>query len=447
MAILPFLTALSIAGLMTVYVSTHLLGYTLDLVAAAHHSWIVAVAPGIFGLYTLLAGVRWSGFLTLSFLGFWYHQQPLVRPTARPLVSILVPCFNEEDTVEPMMHSLLALDYPNYEILVVDDGSTDQTFSRVHRFAGQHGRCQVRVYRKPNGGKWSALNFLFHRSFGELVLCVDADSQLNPDALCQLVPHMADPHVAAVAGYVRVRNRINTLTWLQTWEYLWASVLRLAQGYSGTVLVVAGPIGLFRRSVLEEVYLRYGLAQDISRPGQMRGPYDGTTFAEDFDLSLTILSLGGRIVYEPHAVSHTTAPISTFALLNQRYRWFRGSLQCLRKYFQRATSHPDLRHPRILGWVTAVYLMDLVGVLFYLGGLVTLLVFLAAGGDPTPILRGFLVFVILHLNTQTYVLTLHRDSLRLLPTVLIYDFYQGILLNGALVISAFDELRGSRMRW
>ena len=446
-AVMPFLLALSLAGVLFGSLSVHLVGYSLELLVDAQHGWIVALTPSLFGLYTLLAGVRWSVTLTLSFLGFSCHHHGQGPPRVWPLVSILVPCFNEEDTIAPMMHSLLALDYPHYEILLVDDGSTDQTFERARRFAGQHGPCHTRVYRKPNGGKWSALNFLFHRSFGELLLCVDADSQLNPDALRRLVPHMADPQVAAVAGYVRVRNRMNTLTWLQTWEYLWASVLRLAQGYAGTVLVVAGPIGLFRRSVLEEVYLRYGWEQPISRPGQMRGPYDGTTFAEDFDLSLTILSLGGRIVYEPHAVSHTTVPVSTFALLNQRYRWFRGSLQCLRKYFRRAASHPELRHPRLLGWVTAVYLMDLVGVLFYLGGLAALLVFLAAGGDPSLILRGFVAFVVLHLTTQAYVLTLHRDSPRVLPTVLLYDLYQGILLNGALIISAHDELRGSRMSW
>lgn len=446
-AVMAFLVTLSLAGVLFSSLCVHLVGYTLELLVDAHHHWIVALTPGLFGLYALFAGLRWSVILTLSLLGFSCHQRAQVPPRAWPLVSILVPCFNEEDTIDPMMHALLTLDYPNYEILIVDDGSTDQTFERARRFAGQHGPCHVRVYRKPNGGKWSALNFLFHRSFGELLLCVDADSQLNPDALCRLVPHMADPQVAAVAGYVRVRNRMNTLTWLQTWEYLWASVLRLAQGYAGTVLVVAGPIGLFRRSVLEEVYLRYGWEQSISHPGQSRGPYDGNTFAEDFDLSLTILSLGSRIVYEPHAVSHTTVPVSTFALLNQRYRWFRGSLQCLRKYLRRAASQPDLRHPRILGWVTAVYLMDLVGVLFYLGGLAALLVFLAAGGDPSLILRGFFAFVVLHLTTQIYVLTLHRDSLRVLPTVLIYDLYQGILLNGALVISVLDELRGSRMHW
>ena len=91
--------------------------------------------------------------------------------------------------------------------------------------------------------------------------------------------------------------------------------------------------------------------------------------------------------------------------------------------------------------------MDLVGVFFCLGGLVALVAFLAAGGDPARILRGFLAFVALHLTTQAYVLTLHRDSPRVLLTVLIYDLYQGILLNGALIISALDELRGSRMSW
>jgi poly-beta-1,6-N-acetyl-D-glucosamine synthase len=446
-ALLPFLLALSLTSVMTVYVSVRLVGYALALGETAHHSWLVALAPGLFGLYTLLVGACKGIYLTLSFLAFSWPQRSHVRPAAWPRVSILVPCFNEEDTVEPMMHSLLALDYPTYEILVVDDGSTDTTFERARRFAGRHGTCRVRIYRKPNGGKWSAHNFLFHRSFGELLLCVDADSQLDPDALRRLVPHMADPRVAAVAGYVRVRNRVNMLTWLQTWEYLWASVMRLAQGYSGTVLVVAGPIGLFRRSALEEVYLRYGAEQDISRPGQMRGPYDGTTFAEDFDLSLTLLSLGGRIVYEPQAVSHTTAPVSTFALLNQRYRWSRGGLQCLRKYFRRVTSRPELRNPWLIGWVAAEYVIPLVGVFFYLGGLVALLVSLAAGGDPTPLVQGVLALVVLHLTTQAYALSLHRDSPRLLATAVLYDLYHGLLLNGTLVISVFDELRGSRMRW
>jgi cellulose synthase/poly-beta-1,6-N-acetylglucosamine synthase-like glycosyltransferase len=445
---ISFLLTLGIVGVLCSYLSVHLIGYSLEYIAAAHHHWIVAVTPGLFGLSTLLCGLRWGVTLTLSFLGFSYDQQAQVAPPRTwPLVSILVPCFNEVDTVDDMMHSLLGLDYPNYEVLLVDDGSTDQTFERACRFAGQHGPCYVRVYQKPNGGKWSALNFLFHRSLGEFLLCVDADSQLSPNALCRLVPHMADPQVAAVAGYVRVRNRMNTLTWLQTWEYLWASVLRLAQGYTGTVLVVAGPIGLFRRSVLEEVYLRYGWERTLSHPGQIRGPYDGATFAEDFDLSLTILSLGGQIIYEPHAISHTTAPVSVFALLNQRYRWSRGSLQCLRKYFRRLVRQPELRHPWILGWVITTYLMDLVGTLFNLSGLVALLVSLAAGGDTAFILRGYFALVVMQLSTQAYVLMLHRDSPRSLLTVFIYDFYQAILLQGALIISVIDELRGSRMRW
>jgi biofilm PGA synthesis N-glycosyltransferase PgaC len=332
-------------------------------------------------------------------------------------------------------------------VLLVDDGSSDRTFERARRFAGRHGGCQVRVYRKPNGGKWSAHNFLFHRSTAELLLCVDADSRLSPDALRRLVERMADPGVSAVAGYVRVRNRVNGLTCLQTLEYLWSGLLRLAQSASSSVLVVPGPIGLFRRAVLEEVYLNFGLGAEGTGPGEVRGPFEGTTFAEDFDLSAAILTLGGCIVYEPRAVSHTTLPASTAALLNQRYRWVRGSLQTVIKYFRRARADSRHANPSVTVWILATYVLDVVSLLFYLGALGALLAFLGRGGDPSPLLFWFVGLLALDFSTQAYLIALLQERYALLAVLPLYGLYQALLLNSALIIGCLDEIRGSRMRW
>ena len=164
---------------------------------------------------------------------------------------------------------------------------------------------------------------------GELVLCVDADSRLDPDALRHVVRTLlANEDAGCVAGQVRVRNRDGILTMLQALEYLNCNgSTRMAQSGQGSVLVVPGPIGLFRASVLQDVWDRFGHKHSDEKEGRLSGPYEDDTFAEDFDLSVAILALGGRIVYERHAVSNTKAPESIPGLLNQRYRWARGSLQ------------------------------------------------------------------------------------------------------------------------
>jgi poly-beta-1,6-N-acetyl-D-glucosamine synthase len=392
------------------------------------------------------------------------HRRDVNRPPPRlprwPAVSVLVPAYNEGETIDAAIESLVGLDYPRYEVIVVDDGSRDETLARARKYVGSHhGRCTVRVLSKPNGGKWSALNYGFRHAASELLLCVDADSRLGPDALTRLVGRMADPGVSAVAGQVRVRNRVNLLTRLQGLEYVISNgLVRAAQSLWGCVLVVPGPIGLFRRSALEELFLRYGAAPS-ERPGGAQpapivpaggvpGPFESDTFAEDFDLSLAILSLGGRIVYEPLAVSHTKAPQGAAALLNQRYRWCRGTIQVLRKFLRRARRSPELLHPRLVAWLTITYLMELVVMPAAACVAVCLLgTFLASGGDPVPLLGWAAAFLLVNLNATAFFTDIHGDTPGTLAVLPVYDLYHSFLLNGGWVIAVVDELRGSRMRW
>lgn len=405
--------------------------------------WFLAIA-------SFVSGFRWVIFVCLTIVALrQYYRRVVPRITEWPLVSVFVPAYNEGETIAPALESLIALRYPRLEVIVVDDGSKDETYERAKPFEGDHGHCRIFVYRKPNGGKWSALNFAFSHSTGELCLCVDADSRLSPDSVRLMVERLADPELDAVAGQIRVRNRVNLLTRLQGLEYVMASgALRLAQSHSGCVLVVPGPLGLYRRSAMEEVFMHWGADGEPAQPGHVHGPLEGDTFAEDFDLSLAVLSLGGRIVYEPYAISHTKAPVSPSALISQRYRWARGTLQVLRKFVVRSRKYPRMLQARLVGWLGITYGAEMFFLPFaYALGMCMILMSLLSGGSLPHILLGASPILLLSLNAAAFCIALHRDRFSLLPPLLIYDFYHGFMLNSAWLIAVIDEVRGAKMRW
>jgi poly-beta-1,6-N-acetyl-D-glucosamine synthase len=409
--------------------------------------WFVALAG--LSLFVLL---RWCAVQTMAFV---VHCKLKTNrpdfPTTWPLVSILVPAYQEATTIASALRALIDLDYPNYEIIVVDDGSSDDTFDQASAFVGRHDRCSLQLLRKANGGKWSALNLAFERAAADLVLCIDADSRISPDALKRLIMRMDRPEVAGVSGQITVRNRRRIITRLQAYEYVVANGgLRTAQSLFGMVLVVPGPIGLYRRKALQDVF-----EKDIriaNRPpsgaGKVPGPFSHETFAEDFQLSLTILALGGRIVYEPSAVSYTKSPDLTHTLLSQRYRWYRGTLQVLRIYLQRLRHVPGSRKRRLNVIIAGVYLLDL----FVLPVLNVIILFGVAIVAATSATLGDLMMWaaaiwLLNLLSATYHVLTQRDDLSLLSLVPFYDLYHGVLLNSAWAIAMFDELRQSKMNW
>lgn len=452
LGLLAFSAAMTITVtvLASTYIPYHILKWSASTLEWHVGRTFLAPAMMVLAAAAFFCGMRWFVFLALTLRAAWlYERRPVPHIREWPLVSILVPAFNEEETIGPAIESLIGLDYPRMQVIVVDDGSRDRTFEKAKRYEGRHGHCTVEVHHKPNGGKWSALNLAFARSTGELCLCVDADSKLGPQSIRLMVERLADPEIDVVAGHIRVRNRISLLTRLQALEYLLGSgALRLAQSHSGCVLVVPGPLGLYRRSVMEEVFLRWGAHADAAVPGHADGPLEGDTFAEDFDLSLAVLSLGGRIVYEPYAVSHTKAPQTVSALISQRYRWWRGTLQVLRKYVRRSHEYRGMLRPRLVVWLLATYGADMFFLPFaYAIGVMTILVSLLSGGGLFNLMIGAAPIVLLSGNAAAFCIALHGDRLSLLPVVLVYDFYHGFMLNSAWLIAVIDEVRGTRMRW
>lgn len=345
---------------------------------------------------------------------------------AWPFVTIVVPAYNEGPVIRQSIRSLLTLDYPAYEVLVIDDGSSDDTFVRALEAA--EGQTRVRVLRKRNGGKSSALNLGLAQARGTLVLNMDADSKLSRNALKVCVRHFEDPSIGAVAGNIKVANRENLVTRLQAIEYIQGlSLERRAQSALRAVSVIGGPLGVFRRDALLQA-----------------GGYDHDTFAEDRDLTLQLLGLGWSVVYEARAVAHCESPSGWLDLLSQRYRWTRGTVQCVIK--QRSALR-DLKNRRTLClslWYMALdsLLVPLVS-LFMLG---YFLFSIVAHGEFDGLFLWWLLAAMFDVTVTAYCLALDREDPRLLPDVLLYRFY-AIFSDIAKLIATAEELLHLEMNW
>lgn len=225
-----------------------------------------------------------------------------------PSVCAVVAGHNEEEVIESTLASLWGT-YPRLEIIVVDDGSTDGMAAAARRFARAHPGVQV-LQRPDRGGKSSALNWPLSYTQAEVIVVVDADSELGPSALWEIVQPLRDPRVGAVSGAVVVRNPFHGLvTWLQAYEYLSTIFIgRMVYAWMGILGIISGAFGAFRRTALDQVH-----GWDVGPP-------------EDLDLTLAIRKLGYRIAFAAYAQCFTEAPTTWWGLIRQRLRWDRSGV-------------------------------------------------------------------------------------------------------------------------
>lgn len=250
----------------------------------------------------------------------------------RPSVSVVIAGLNEEETIEVAIQSLLAQDWPDLEIVVVDDHSTDRMYHKAARYAR---RGLVRLVRNNSQrgrlGKPAGVNLGLRLCNHDFVLVVDADTTFDRRLIETVLAPFADPAVGVVAGNVHVRNSDrNLLTRIQTLEY--AISIDLHKRWTdlwGCTLQGSGAITAFRRKPLMELG---GWMQEL---------------AEDTDISLRMVKAGWKLVFAPLAVAITDVPEKLSVLTRQRARWDRGGL---RNYFKK---HWRLMLPRTAGWAFA----------------------------------------------------------------------------------------------
>ncbi len=225
-----------------------------------------------------------------------------------PLVTVLIPAYNESCVINDCVDTVLRSTYPNFSIIVVDDGSTDDTLEKLKVY---QNNFLVKVVTQANRGKWAALNHAIAISDGEIVVNIDADTRIDSNAISLMVEHFVNPGIGAVSGKIIVGNRVNILTRLQALEYITAQGFdRLAFDRVNGIMVVSGAIGAWRVSALNKA-----------------GLFQNRTLTEDADMTISVLRKGFRVVYDERARAFTEAPTTIRALMTQRLRWSLGMFQ------------------------------------------------------------------------------------------------------------------------
>ncbi|HTQ08920.1 MAG TPA: glycosyltransferase [Fimbriimonadaceae bacterium] len=367
-------------------------------------------------------------------------------PAFAPSVSVLIAAYNEEAVIARTIASVLASEYPVTDVVVVDDGSTDATYLEiVTRFAGDE---RVVVLKQANAGKASALNRALTQARGDIVVCVDADTQLKSDAIGLLTRHFADRQIGAVAGNVKVGNRINVLTQWQSVEYVTSQNLdRRAYALLNGISVCPGAIAAWRKSALVEA-----------------GGYRSDTLAEDMDLTWRLRRSGWRIDAESGAAAYTEAPDTFRGFFRQRFRWAYGTLQCLWKHKRALGRHGWF------GWFTlpSIWLFQILfqvlAPLVDLAMLWTLAVALGAwisdsqftgdwrpvgDADQTLVSVAFLygLFFVVELISGFIAFRMDRERPRALWWMFLQRLVYRQIMYAVVVKSVATALRGLRQGW
>lgn len=356
--------------------------------------------------------------------------EPAPEPDNKlPFITIVVPAYNEGKIIQSAIRSLLELDYPHYEVLIVDDGSTDDTYERAREMVNVTDKCVITVLTKTNAGKANALNTGMACAKGDFILNMDGDTKLSPNTLRDCIRHFDDPKIGAVAGNVKVYNRDSVIAQVQALEYVEGLALaRKAQSYTRVVNIIPGPLGMFRKSAL----------------WQVRG-YDDDTFAEDCDLTLKLLLDGWHIIYEPRAIAWVETPSHMLDLLKQRYRWTRGILQAIKKHSW------SLWHPQksgANGFILWYMLFD--GVLCPFSNVMANLFFVWVGfqyGVTTLLAFWWLQLTILDVATAAYCVVVEKEDTLLIAYALVFRVFYQLLTDVAKILASAEELAGTRMSW
>ena len=245
------------------------------------------------------------------------ERRDFAGPGYAPRVAVLIPAYNEEKVIVRTIRSVMMSNYKNIRIIVIDDGSNDNTYeAAIDAYPADIASGRLTVLTKPNGGKADALNFGLERTTEEIYIGIDADGVIAHDAITNLVPHFADPKIGAVAGNAKVGNRVNLWTRWQALEYITSQNFeRRALDLFDVVMVVPGAIGAWRTEAVKQ-----------------GGGYHTNTVAEDADLTMNLLEQGYWVIYEDRALAFTEAPVNMNGLMRQRFRWSFGILQAIFKH-------------------------------------------------------------------------------------------------------------------
>ena len=346
----------------------------VTILDTVQNNGLYVAALVFFAWYPIFSSAMWVFSGVLFFVRRERKSAEVVAEGFTPMVSILIAAYNEEDHIANTIKGCLAIDYDDFEIVIVDDGSSDNTPRILRRYAD---RKQIRVIRKQlNEGKAMALNDFIPHTRGEIILTIDADAVPDPQILKRMVPHFQSPRVGAVTGNPRVANRRSFLSKIQAIEFTSiVSLQRRGARVWGKVLAISGVVGAYHKSALLDV-----------------GMYSPDMATEDIDLTWKLQIRHWDIRYEPRAIVWMRVPVSLRGLWHQHMRWARGLAQVMLRHGRTAMTWRSRRLWPILAeaylstvWAYLFVLLTALWTFSYAAG------FPPVGASPIPNYWGMLI--------------------------------------------------------
>lgn len=404
----------------------------LNLVLATVIYGISHFLVALFTIFIVLGMIR------LLLMAYWAFKErrkekklggfPVLE--SYPKVSIIVPAYNEEVNIVSSLQNLLKQTYPNFNIIMVDDGSKDSTYEKALEAFPNHPN--LKIFTKSNGGKATALNFGISETDAEYVVCIDADTKLQQDAVKYMIARFLNSNpeekIAAVAGNVKVGNRVNWLTKWQAIEYTTSQNFdRLAYAHINAITVIPGAIGAFKRSVIIEA-----------------GGYSSDTLAEDCDITVKILKAGYTVANENRATAVTEAPETVKQFLKQRFRWTYGIMQMFWK--QRQT----FLNPKYKGlglWAMPNILLFQYIIPFFSPMADVIMFFGILSGNGDKIFTYYLIFLLVDASLALVAFIMQREKLINLLYIIPQRFGYRWLMYIVLFKSLRKALKGEMQSW
>lgn len=408
--------------------------FNFFFVEAMYWSGTVIFALFLVGIFLSIARIVFMA--SLAWLQKRKEQKSMLTPGVfinQPLVSVIVPAYNEEVNAARTVNSLLKQDYENLQIIFVDDGSKDQTYKVVDD-AFQHN-SKVKVITKPNGGKASALNYGIERAAGDFVVCIDADTQLKTDAVSQLMKKFDHETVGAVAGNVKVGNEVNMITKWQSIEYITSQNFdRRAFDYLNCITVVPGAIGAFKKSAIMKA-----------------GGFTTDTLAEDCDLTMRLHRCGYEIRNCNDAISYTEAPETMKQFMKQRFRWSFGVMQCFWKH-RDAVFNTTYKNFGLIALPHILIYQMILPFLAPLADLVLVVSLIAAAIGIIPVSAGhillyYLIFTIVDMAGAALAFAYEKEDYRKLLWMIPQRFIYRQLMYYILFKSFNKAIKGELQGW
>ncbi|MDP9108456.1 MAG: poly-beta-1,6-N-acetyl-D-glucosamine synthase [Pseudomonadota bacterium] len=271
------------------------------------HSLVLQIASNFVFFYPLAMTHVWLVGALLYYIKWERRQPATITLDDYPQISILLPCHNEGDNVNETVGWLLKQDYPNFEIIAINDGSKDNTGELLDQLALQHARLRV-VHLASNQGKAMGLRMGALLSANEFLVCIDGDALLDIHACSWMMSHFVYGHVGAVTGNPRIRNRSTLLGKIQVGEFSSiVGMIKRAQRIYGRIFSVSGVVAAFRKSALHEVNF-----------------WTTDMITEDVDVTWKLQRAGWEVRFEPNAKCWILMPETLRGLWKQRLRWAQG---------------------------------------------------------------------------------------------------------------------------